>query len=360
MTKGLVSVIVPVYNVEKYLDRCLNSIVNQTYANLEILLIDDGSPDNCPTICDEWAKKDKRIRVIHKKNAGLGMARNTGIENSSGEYFIFCDSDECIEPELAERCYAAAVKYGADTVLYGMNRVDSSGRKVSSKIPYSAKEVYTGEEIKNIVLPAITANAPEDEMLKYIDLSAWASFFSARLIHESGWRFVSEREIISEDVFSLLGLYKNVKTVSVLSEAFYNYYMNSSSLTQVYRSDRFDKIKDFYQKSIILCDECGYNEEIKRRISYPFMAFTTAAMKQVMAAGELGYKQKRTVIKEIISDNYVQNGVRNAYINSSNAKRRLLGRFILNKNVTACCILLWLQNRKLRNNYSDKASKSGG
>ena len=83
MRKGVVSVVLPIYNVEKYLNRCVKSVVNQSYKNLEIILVDDGSPDNCPALCEEWAKKDNRIKVVHKKNAGLGYARNTGIENVS-------------------------------------------------------------------------------------------------------------------------------------------------------------------------------------------------------------------------------------------------------------------------------------
>ena len=96
MRKGVVSVVLPIYNVEKYLSRCLESVVNQSYRKLEIILVDDESPDKCPEICDKWAAKDNRIKVVHKKNAGLGHARNTGIENATGEYICFVDSDDYI------------------------------------------------------------------------------------------------------------------------------------------------------------------------------------------------------------------------------------------------------------------------
>lgn len=89
-----ISVIVPVYCVEQYLEKCVSSIVNQTYKNLEIILVDDGSPDNCPQLCDDWQKKDKRIRVIHKENGGLSDARNAGLRASSGELVMFVDSDD--------------------------------------------------------------------------------------------------------------------------------------------------------------------------------------------------------------------------------------------------------------------------
>ena len=91
MYSDLISVIVPVYKVEKYLNKCVQSIVNQTYKNLEIILVDDGSPDNCPQMCDEWAKKDSRIKVIHKENGGVSSARNAGLDNSFGDYIGFID-----------------------------------------------------------------------------------------------------------------------------------------------------------------------------------------------------------------------------------------------------------------------------
>ena len=93
MIDKLVSIVLPIYNVEKYLDRCIKSIVEQTYQNLEIILVDDGSPDNCPQICEKWRNLDSRVKVIYKDNAGLGMARNTGIENATREYICFFDSD---------------------------------------------------------------------------------------------------------------------------------------------------------------------------------------------------------------------------------------------------------------------------
>ena len=102
MKGPLISVIVPVYKVEQYLDRCLQSIVNQTYKNLEIILVDDGSPDNCPQICDEWAKRDKRIKVIHTQNRGVSTARNIGIDVANGQYIGFVDSDDWIEEDMYE------------------------------------------------------------------------------------------------------------------------------------------------------------------------------------------------------------------------------------------------------------------
>lgn len=124
---GLLSVVVPVYKVEPYLDRCVESIVNQTYSNLEIILVDDGSPDRCPQMCDEWAKRDGRIKVVHKQNAGLGMARNTGIENAAGEYICFFDSDDYVALDTIEKAYRLAAAEKSDIVLFGYYNVNQDG-----------------------------------------------------------------------------------------------------------------------------------------------------------------------------------------------------------------------------------------
>ena len=100
---SLISVIIPIYNVEKYLDRCVDSIINQTYKNLEIILVDDGSPDGSPQICDDYAKKDHRVQVIHKKNGGLASARNAGMDVMTGKYLFFLDSDDWLEREALEQ-----------------------------------------------------------------------------------------------------------------------------------------------------------------------------------------------------------------------------------------------------------------
>ena len=113
---SLISVIVPIYNVEKYLDRCVNSIINQTYKNLEIILVDDGSPDNCPQMCDDYAKKDSRIRVVHKENGGLSDARNAGMKVATGEYVSFIDSDDYVSLDFYETLLQTMIDNDSDIV----------------------------------------------------------------------------------------------------------------------------------------------------------------------------------------------------------------------------------------------------
>ena len=142
-----ISVIVPVYNVEQYLPRCVESILAQTYENLEILLVDDGTKDNCGAICDAYARQDERVKVIHKENGGLSSARNAGIDVSTGEYFSFVDSDDWIEPDMYEKMMALTEKYGVRLVCAGRWDVSSeTGEKTPGLCP-PKEEVISGEAL---------------------------------------------------------------------------------------------------------------------------------------------------------------------------------------------------------------------
>ena len=142
----LISVIVPVYNVEAYLDKCISSIVNQTYRNLEIILVDDGSPDNCPAMCDAWAKKDSRIRVIHKLNGGLSDARNAGMTVTTGELMAFVDSDDWIDVHYIEYLYNALRQSNADISACDLREVYDDTTMITFAEQMPRVEVATSEE----------------------------------------------------------------------------------------------------------------------------------------------------------------------------------------------------------------------
>lgn len=150
----LVSVIVPVYNVEKYLRKCIDSILGQTYENIEIILVDDGSLDNCPAICDEYAEKDKRITVIHKENGGLSSARNVGIDIANGKFISFVDSDDYVAKDMIETAYNAIIDQNADLCIFGIGWIYEDGNAYD-KVPSSpiCNEVLTKEDVfKKLVL----------------------------------------------------------------------------------------------------------------------------------------------------------------------------------------------------------------
>ena len=142
MEEPLISVIVPVYKVESYLDKCISSIANQTYTNMEIILVDDGSPDNCPAMCDAWAERDSRIRVIHQKNQGGGAARNAGLDFASGSLIAFVDSDDYIAPDMYAHLYEL-LKSGAD--IAECSYVEVAGNDAVFACGYETRS-YTAQE----------------------------------------------------------------------------------------------------------------------------------------------------------------------------------------------------------------------
>lgn len=146
----LISVVVPVYNVEKYLERCVVSIVNQTYTNLEIVLVDDGSTDQSGFICDELKNQDDRIKVVHKLNEGLGLTRNRGVREARGDYICFIDSDDYIDKQYIETIYFDLKKHAADVCYCGHTK-DIDGKYEIRKNPL-AGEVFLGQEIKDKIM----------------------------------------------------------------------------------------------------------------------------------------------------------------------------------------------------------------
>lgn len=160
----LVSVIVPIYGVDDYLSKCVDSIINQTYKNLEIILVDDGGKDKCPEICDEYAGKDGRIKVIHKKNGGLSDARNAGIDIAKGEYFVFIDSDDWVETTMVEHLLAACKKYNVKMAACG--RYVTDGTVIVRTAYEGAKGVYSPEEALNEILSG-----------KSLDVAAWDKIY---------------------------------------------------------------------------------------------------------------------------------------------------------------------------------------
>ncbi len=301
MKDMIVTIVIPVYNVEKYLNKAVASVINQTYKNLEIILVDDGSVDKCPQICDEWAKKDDRIKVIHKENQGLGMARNTGIENATGDYICFFDGDDYIEHDTIEKCVNVALKDKSDVVHFGHNGVLPNGKEVRRTVPDTPEAYFEGEEIINSFLPmAVSYDAATGEHWR-VNLSACMIFCSLEIIRSSGWRFVSEREIIAEDFYSIFVLYRYIKRLSVIPEVLYHYTVNDSSLTHTFKSDRVSRLIVFYNAMVKESEAYNYSDVLKIRIKTVFLNNIIAAMKQIVASS-LSLKEKLDLLRSATED----------------------------------------------------------
>ena len=194
----LISIIVPIYNVQKYLDRCMKTLLNQTYRNIEIILVDDESPDECSKMCEEYAQIDQRVKVIHKKNGGLGFARNSGLEIAQGKYIIFVDSDDYVTENMCHLLYEAAKKYEADVVYGGIFYAD--GEKIKESKVVTKERVWKGkQEVKDLLLDFI-ATEPNEKKDTIMEVSVWKALFRKKVFDEYDISFVSERQFISEDV----------------------------------------------------------------------------------------------------------------------------------------------------------------
>lgn len=224
--KPLISVVVPVYKVESYLDTCVKSILNQSYQNLEIILVDDGSPDSCPALCDEWQKKDSRIKAIHKKNGGLSDARNVGIDASSGDFLAFVDSDDYISPVMYEKLLRVAQETNSDIVTSNLCYV--SGKK---------------KTYGHINLPTFPMTFDPDEMLE-IELGHClvesAEFVtSCNKLFRRRVFFTKDRirypvGRLYEDAYTTYRLYYASRRTTVINESFYFYVMRDSSITHTF------------------------------------------------------------------------------------------------------------------------------
>lgn len=230
----LISVIVPIYNVENYLVKCIESIINQTYSNLEIILVDDGSPDNCHIICDEYAKRDSRIRVIHKKNGGLSDARNAGLDIATGEYIGFVDSDDYISLHFYQRLMNVMEISDSDIVECGIKKFKNTDK------------IY---DIENNKLDFITFNtyeAMEDLILNNIlSVTVWNKLYKREIIDKLRFKVGKTNE---DDFYTYLA-FDNANKISKLDEELYYYLQREDSIMgKSYKLNRLDEIEAKYER----------------------------------------------------------------------------------------------------------------
>lgn len=345
MKKGLVSIIVPVYNSERFLNQCICSIADQSFADLEIILVNDGSSDGSPGICDAWAEKDDRVKVIHKQNAGAGFARNSGLDIANGEYICFFDSDDWVEPYAVEKAYAFAKKNKAQIVLFGSTVVDQKGNVVSQRIPQTPKTTFCGEEVILEFLPELIDGNIRNSQFGNLPLSLWSCMFSGELIDRIGWRLVSERVYASEDSYSLITLYQYVASVAILPEALYCYRENIGSLSHTYKKDTHDRMTAFYHACMELTDKIGYPDKVRQRIAGLFLSQEIGAMKQIVLA-DLSVREKTAQVKRILLDDTTQLALSQINWEYRSRSRNLLIGMMRKKRLLTVLILVKAQTMK--------------
>ena len=229
--EDLISIVIPVYKVEKYLEKCVESVINQTYKNLEILLVNDGSPDNCPKICDEYAQKDNRIKVIHKENGGLSDARNAGIDVATGKYITFIDSDDYISNDYVEYMYNLAKKHNAQIATCEF------------------EIVYLEDELKNNseYIEDIEVLTPRDffyNMLfaKRSDVTACAKLYEIELFKEIRY----PKGVVYEDTATTYKLIEKCNKIATGNKKCYFYFTRPNSISKMcgFNKNEIDYIKN--------------------------------------------------------------------------------------------------------------------
>jgi glycosyltransferase involved in cell wall biosynthesis len=245
LNRPAVSVVIPVYKVEAYLERCVRSVRDQSLKDLEIILVDDGSPDRSPEMCDAFAAEDDRIRVIHKENGGLASARNAGMHMARGEYLFFLDSDDWLEEEGLERLCRTADKYGVDFVRYRAWRTGWPG--CEENIPCRVEDVrelegglYDRERIVREVYPRLLATP---QLTLGAVVGAWGSLYRLDFLKAHNILF-DEKIRFSEDILFSARVVRKAESFYFIDEpGVYHYFYNKTSISKSFRRDRWDSCR---------------------------------------------------------------------------------------------------------------------
>ena len=274
----LFSIIVPVYNVEEYLPRCLDSILNQTYEKFECIVVDDGSCDSSGVICDEYANKDSRIKVIHQQNSGLGAARNKGLGNASGEYILFCDSDDWIEKDLLFELSKNVERTNPDVVIYGFAHILTKEKNL---------KIYYKDEIDRI----------KDNLLT----DEWTCSACNKCIRK---RFLYGKQFpvggLYEDAFFIPQLVFQAEKIEVIEKYFYNYDLRrEGSITRIQKSNR---LYDLLLAQVSNFDFAKKNKLIAERVCFLKMLITAYDCLLLDCEDTLLNKEQKEYINVIVSD----------------------------------------------------------
>ena len=289
----LVSIIVPVYNSEKRIKRCIESIIKQTYQNWELILINDGSLDNSLTICSDYSNYDSRVKVYSQKNKGVSEARNLGIYHAKGDLICFVDSDDSVDERLLE----ILIKNlnDSDLVICGMNKI------INKQI-----ETYTIEKT-TISGQEKIVDFIQKYYLSWLVSSPCGKLYKKMHIPKGGF----DKDIsLGEDLKLNIAYFKNINKITVISESLYNYYDNDYSLTKVYKKGNYEAIDNIYDvtKKYVLPFNDVYSKKFKN-INYKFFSFCVSFMSQNMI--NENKKERKELIKRICNNTNMQQSVLN-------------------------------------------------
>ena len=319
------SVIVPVYKVEEYLEKCVQSILAQTERDFELILVDDGSPDRCGALCDSLAQTDSRIRVIHQENQGLGGARNTGIREARGDWLLLVDSDDWIEPKILEKAMEAGLREEADLVMFAFRTVDEQGRELGVFREDMPKERGIGlQEHKEALLTAPCA---------------WNKLYRRSFFQGTGLAYPPR--VWYEDLRTTPKLMAKAGRMVFLDEVGYNYLQRQGSIMKSANLERNREILDAFDDLLPWFRKEGLFEAYRRELEYlaVFHVYLTAGVRVALA------DRKSPLLRELAA--YVEERFpgwrQNPYLPKLGGKRRLLVSLLQKKWYWAVSLLFKLK-----------------
>lgn len=290
------SIIVPIYNAEKYLSECIESILNQTFQNFELILVDDGSTDSCPRLCDFYEKANSKVKVIHQKNMGVAVARNAGIDMAEGEYITFVDSDDYIDINMYERMISVAIKYTCDLVVCDCIKESPGYSEIyTHNIPggfYNEKKYQEDYYPSLIILP---------NMEYPITISNAVCLIKSDIIKKHSIRY--EKGIVySEDwLFGAMVAVNANNLYYMKNDAFYHYRMNPESVTHVFKKDKWQQYKKLYarfKQEFLRYDEYEFETQIYKVLL--FLVYNSVG--DVLRNNQMSIRERKKMIKEIVQD----------------------------------------------------------
>ena len=300
----------PVYKVEKYIDQCMETVLNQTYSNLEIILIDDGSPDNCGKICDEYQKKDSRVKVIHKKNGGAPAARNDALKIATGQWIAYVDPDDWIEKEAFEEAMKVAHRDDSDIVIFN-TYINEDDKQIEMQAFPNDFVTEDREFIQKLQLSSLSK--------KYTPLlQNWSQGFPWDKIYRA--RFTQEHNILwptnvkaNDDVIYTIHAFQYAKKVSYINKTFYHYRMNPQSIGHKYMPDRVKVDHDIYEEMYRIKEEYGLGED------YAAALYTRIMQNVWLSLGRCFFHEEN---KKSLSEKFkdISNMLNDVYIEEAFAK----------------------------------------
>lgn len=333
-----VSAIVPVYNVERYVCQCLDTLLAQTYPLEEIVLVDDGSTDSSGAICDECATSHEKVTAVHKQNAGLGYARNTGLDSLTrpSDYVMFVDSDDWLEENAVEELVAALGDNPADCVIGGHTKKTAEGESIFELKLENCR--FEGAEVRERLLPRLCGSMPASH--DSVPMSAYSALYRRNMLEEHDLRFPSEREMISEDFVFKFYFLLHARTVVLSDFTGYCYRTVQGSLTTSYRPDRFEASVKFYKSAQQMIREEGLSDECFLRLDKTFLIHLRMGIKQERpkVSGK-SRKEALSSIRSIVDSDEVKNTIASYPVSSLGIRQRLFIR-IVEKRWTSLLLVL--------------------